>query len=270
MKAIILIDNTTRNELSAEWGLAIYIEHEGKKVLLDSGKSGEFLNNAKALGIDISEVDFAVLSHAHYDHADGMSDFFEANSKANFYLQKTACENCYHKLPISARYIGIKKGTLEKYSDRIVYVDNDKELAKGIYLVAHKTPNLESIGKKAKMYVRKGFFYRPDNFSHEQSLVIDTKEGLVIFSSCSHAGADNIISEVKVTYPGKKIYAIVGGFHLFRSSDSEIHSFVTRVKETGIERIITGHCTGEKAMEILKEEFGCKVEALYSGMEIDF
>ena len=84
-------------------------------------------------------------------------------------------------------------------------------------LLAHRTPGLASTGKKAGMYVKKNGRWKLDDFSHEQSLVFDTKEGLVIFNSCSHGGADVIIREAEAAFPGKQIYGLIGGFHLFRS-----------------------------------------------------
>ena len=75
MKAVILIDNLTKGMLKKEWGLSVYIEHDGWKILLDTGASGAFAENAEALGISLEKVDAGVLSHAHYDHADGMAEF---------------------------------------------------------------------------------------------------------------------------------------------------------------------------------------------------
>ena len=90
MKIKVLMDNISSGELAGEWGLSILIEYEGKKILLDTGASGAFAENAEKMGIDLAEVDFAVLSHAHYDHADGMQTFFANNEKASFYLQTDA------------------------------------------------------------------------------------------------------------------------------------------------------------------------------------
>ena len=99
--------------------------------------------------------------------------------------------------------------------------------------------------------------------------MFDTEKGLVIFNSCSHGGADNIIKEVAATWPDKHICAYIGGLHLFRSPDEEVYEFARRVRETGIKKIYTGHCTGERAMEILKEELGNVIEELYTGLEIE-
>ena len=95
--------------LEAEWGLAIYIEYNGKKILLDTGASGLFAENAEKLGINLEQVDFGVLSHAHYDHADGLEEFFQRNKTAPFYLSGAAGENCYSYQNNELKYDGIKK-----------------------------------------------------------------------------------------------------------------------------------------------------------------
>ncbi len=265
LKATVIIDNISVNELKKEWGLAIYIEYGDKKILLDTGSTGIFTKNADKLGIKLSDIDYGVLSHAHYDHSDGMDAFFKNNSKAKFYLRSGTKENCYrNRFPFN-KYIGIKKGLLRKYSDRIEYVSGDHRLCKGVTLVPHKTDNLAAKGNQAGMFRREKHHRVDEDFSHEQSLVFDTSKGLVIFNSCSHGGADNIINEISATYPDKKIYAIIGGFHLFKSTHEEIIALAEGIKNTGIERVITGHCTGEKAFEILNKELKGKAEQIYCG-----
>lgn len=269
LTATVLIDNIGDSPLVSEWGLAIYIEYQGKKILLDTGASGKFLKNADKMGINLAEVDFGALSHAHADHANGLKTFFECNEKAPFYLRQDAKEDCYGRKWFFNYYIGIRRGTLEKYRDRILFADGDVEVCPGATLVPHKTPNLDRIGRKANMYRRTRLHWSVDDFRHEQSLVFDTQKGLVIFNSCSHGGADNIIREVSETFPGKKIHAIIGGFHLFESSQEDVLAFARRVKDTGIEKVITGHCTGQKAFDLLKSELGGSAQQLYTGMRIE-
>ena len=95
MKATVLADNIGEGPLAGEWGLSIYIEYENKKILLDTGASALFVENAKAMDIPLENIDFGILSHAHYDHANGMEYFFKRNRHAKFYLQKSCAENCY-------------------------------------------------------------------------------------------------------------------------------------------------------------------------------
>ncbi len=268
LRATILIDNLTKGSLAAEWGLSIHIEYQGHKILLDTGASDQFARNARALGIDLEAVEFGVLSHAHYDHADGLGAFFEQNTGAPFYLREGSGENCYGKRWIFHKYIGIHKGFLQKYRDRLVYAEDGRQIIPGVSLLAHHTEGLETFGKQNHLYIRQNGRYVPDSFTHEQSLILDTEQGLVICSSCSHGGADNIITETISAYPDKKICAMIGGFHLYHTSPDGIRALAHRIRSTGIGKIYTGHCTGQLAFEILKEELGDQVCQLYTGLEI--
>lgn len=267
----VLIDNISKNELINEWGLSFYIEYQGHKILLDTGKSGNFAENAKKLGVNLEDVEYGVLSHAHYDHADGMPTFFAENKNALFYLRKGAGENCYGKKSFFRyKYNGIQPGTLENYAERITYVEGDYQLMEGVYLIPHKTVGLERIAKRVKLFVKDHGKMFPDDFAHEQSLVFETEKGLVIFNSCSHGGPDNIINEVQATFPEKEICAYIGGLHLYKSSKEEVKALAERIKEIGAPQIITGHCTGDEAYEVLKDELGEEIQQMYTGMEMEF
>ena len=260
-------------KLFGEWGLSVYVEFEGKRYLLDTGASHLFAKNAKVMGVDLSKVDIGILSHAHYDHGNGMARFFALNRTAPFYLRKGAAENCYHAHKLFGKltyheYIGIHKGWLKRFADRIRYAEGDMQIAPNVYLVPHKTAGLESIGERAHLSVKENGTYRYDSFDHEQSLVFDTPQGLFIMNSCSHAGADNIVKEIEATFPGKKIYAILGGFHLFRSKDEVVRAFAERLRELDVQKIYTGHCTGNRAYEILREVLGDRVQQMRCGMVV--
>lgn len=270
LKATVLVDNAASGGLSGEWGLSIYIEYGDNKILLDTGASDLFIKNAEKLNVPLKDVDHAALSHAHYDHANGMEAFFRVNQKAKFYLRKGTQENCYKKVWFIQKYIGIPKNILKSFSERIIYADGDHQLCEGVYLIPHKTAGMESIGLKEKMFQKKDGNWVPDDFSHEQSLVFETGKGLVIFNSCSHGGAANIINEVSGTFPDKKVYGIIGGFHLYNKSDDEVRAFAEKVKETGIEYVCTGHCTEEKAYGILEKELGGIVHKLHVNLTMEF
>ena len=269
MKATVLVDNIPQGDIPGEWGLSIYIEYGETTVLLDTGSSELFLSNAEKLGKDIKRIDYGVISHAHYDHANGMKAFFQTNDRAKFYLREGSAENCYGFRKVYHRYIGLPKNVLSEFPERIEFAAGDYELCPGVYLIPHKTEGLSEQGRINKLYIKTKKGYVPDDFKHEQSLVFETEDGLVIFNSCSHAGADVIIREISETFPGKKIKSMIGGFHLFRRTEEEVRAFAKKVKETGIEEIYTGHCTGDEAYRILKEELGDKVQQLHVGLVIN-
>ena len=278
MKIQVLIDNIAgtcgSRKLFGEWGLSVYVEFEGKRYLLDTGASHLFAKNAAVMGVNLSKVDVGVLSHAHFDHSDGMAKFFHVNEAAPFYLRKGAGENCYHAHKLIGHfmyheYIGIHKGFLKRFADRIRFAEGDMLIAPNVYLVPHKTPGLEAIGERAHLSVKENGKYRYDSFDHEQSLVFDTPRGLFVMNSCSHGGADNIVKEIEATFPGKKIYALLGGFHLFRYKDEVVWAFAERLRELDVQKIYTGHCTGDRAFKILREVLGDRAEQMFTGMTVE-
>ena len=269
MKITVLSDNIGSGELKGEWGLSFHIEYDGGRILLDTGGSGLFLKNAGLLGIDLSAVDAAVLSHAHYDHSLGMADFFEANGKAPFYLSPEASEDCYSGRRFFGRYIGIPKGVLSRYSSRIRRPEGVTQILPGAFIVPHSTSGLEKTGRKARMYRKRSFLdCRVDDFSHEQTLVLKSPDGLVSLPSWSHAGADVIVDEVRKAFPADTVSPYIGGLHLFRLSDREVADVAGRIRAAGVTGLYTGHCTGERAYGILRQELGDCVHQFHCGMVI--
>ena len=269
MIAKILIDNLALEGLACEWGLAVYIEYNGRRILLDSGTTGSFADNAEKMGVDLSSVELGVLSHAHYDHANGFDRFFAMNSKAKIYIAPEAKENLYGWKKTLPNYGGIRRGMLKEHADRFIRASGKQEILPTVYLLGHSTPGLAAMGKRNKLYVRRGFWLHPDDFRHEQSLIFDTETGLVVFNSCSHAGPDVIIREAEAAFPGKKVRALIGGFHLFRLSDDEVRALAGRLKKCGVEKLVTGHCSGQRGFELLHEELGDMVQQMYTGMTIE-
>ncbi|MBR1456610.1 MAG: MBL fold metallo-hydrolase [Oscillospiraceae bacterium] len=271
MRATVVVDNIGTQDLRSEWGLCIYIEYGGKKILLDTGASALFAENADKLRLPLAEVDFAVLSHAHYDHANGMEEFFRRNAAAKFYLSACCAENCYsRKWRVFRRYVGLPRGVLARYGDRIVLADGPCSPAEGVHLLPHDGPIPEAVGKRDGLYAKRKGRMRPDDFTHEQSLVFEAEDGLVIFNSCSHGGADRIVREAQSAFPDRRVLALIGGFHLHNKSEREVCELAARLRETGAEQIVTGHCTGEKAYRLLRRELGERVRQMHAGMVMEF
>ena len=269
MKATILIDNIADNGFVSEWGFCVWIEYRGKNYLLDTGSSDKYLSNAKMLGIDVRDADFAVLSHAHYDHSGGYDSFFENNKKAKLFISSGCGENCYFKLGPIRKYIGLPLGMLNRHADRIEVVEGMRTLADGVWLVPHLENGLDAIGKKAHMARRENGRCVTDDFSHEQSLVFEMDKGLVVFNSCSHGGLQNILADIEHYLPGKSVYMTVGGLHFKGSSKKDIFGVAQMIKGLSIQRVVTGHCTGDKGFEILRAELGDKVVQTSVGMVIE-
>lgn len=269
LKATVLMDNTASGALKGEWGLAVHIDYNGHAVLLDSGASSAFVQNADALGIDLGAVELAALSHAHFDHSDGMAAFFARNDRAKFYLRAACAENCYSREGLWGKYIGIARGTLRRFAGRIEYASGCVSPMEGVYLLGHTTPDLAPVGRAAGMFRRERLRRVDDDFAHEQSLIFDTARGLVVFNSCCHAGADVVLQEARAAFPERPVAALIGGFHLYQTPEEDVRAFTRRLLDTGVQSVWTGHCTGERALGILEQELGARVGRLCAGAVIE-
>ena len=280
MNVTVLMENTAPEGcgLTPEHGLSLYIEHRGKKLLLDAGSSGKFADNALALGVDLSAVEAAALSHGHYDHADGLRRFFQVNSGAKVYLRPGAAGPYFARDPGGYRFIGIGRDIWADFRDRFVEVEGVYPLAPGAWLTPGTVRDPAFAGQAADLLVKQGEDrFVPDDYRHEQSLVLEEERGLAVFNSCSHGGIVNIVRGVLEQFPGKRVFAVVGGLHMFGKGDSGMNctpEYVFRVadalKGLGVEELCTGHCTGEPALALLKRRFGPGCHALATGQVLSF
>ena len=270
LEMTVLIDNIAVEPLVGEWGLSILIDADSRRILLDTGASGLFAQNAACLGIDLDSVDTGVLSHAHYDHADGMDTFFSLNRGAPLWAREGTRENCFGVKEGALRYIGIHRGFLDQYADRVQYARGVHALADGIWLIPHRPADYSPIALRNDLYTVDGSTRRADDFSHEQSLVIETRRGLVVFNSCSHVGMTNILADIRDMLGRCDVCAYVGGLHLYKLTDAELDALCGEIEATPIERILTGHCTGDHAFGFLKSRLGARIEQFSSGYRYGF
>ena len=278
MKITVLAENKGRDGLTAEHGLSLYVEHEGKKYLIDTGAGDAFYRNAQLLDIDLRDVDAAFISHAHNDHAGGLAFFLSWNKKARVFMgAEAASASCWKIQPDSETFIGIPEHFISSFEQRYSFVEGANEVLPRIWMLPHSTPGLAQRGKRACLFVKNGEDVVPDDFSHEYTVVFDTDEGTVVFSSCSHAGADNVVKEVMEALPGKKVRAFLGGFHVMGPGgvetlgmpESEVRELADSLRSLDIGKIYTGHCTGDPGFAILKDELGDALSYMSTGTVIE-
>ncbi len=277
MDITVLIENLGPEELNREHGLALHIRYNGHSILLDTGSTGAFVHNARALDIDLAGVELAVLSHGHYDHADGLRAFFAANDRADVLVRRGALGAHYSMRGGTApRFVGIHRDICRDYAYRLVEVDGLYELTKGAWLVENPAPEAEA-DRAQHLYKKLGEDnFVEDDFSHEHSLVLEGEHGLVIFNSCCHAGVANITEHIAKTFPGKPIAALLGGFHMMGPTGTDsincspeyIARTADTLKKLGVGKLYTGHCTGMPAFALLQEQLGGALMYMRTGDRI--
>lgn len=261
MKITVLIENTTCNvNLKGQHGLSFYIENDKKKILFDCGADGLFLENAEKLGTDISAVDYFILSHGHYDHGGGLRKFIEKNSKAKILVSRQAFNDYYFKVLFFKKYIGLDKSL--KDNGKIIFVDKEFRIDDDTVIFSDIGGN-KYRSEKSKLLKRQNGKVVPDDFEHEQCLIING----VLFAGCAHNGIVNIYEKAKGM---GTITDIFGGFHLYnpvtnKTEDKSLIENIAAVFKTEDVKIHTGHCTGKKAFEILKPVLKDKLDEISTG-----
>lgn len=275
MKITVLVENTGPSEFKIEHGLSLYIELNDKKYLLDAGPSDSFFKNAHALSIDLGRVDKAVLSHGHYDHGDGFMVFLNQYKDKVVYGAKNIFDDYYSGSGGSVHYIGLSS-KLKQMKNRFNTISKDTKIDEKIYLILDDVSNTKEIGVQKKLYKKVDDVLQPDNFDHELSLVFDTPKGLVICNSCSHAGLESIVDNIKKRL-NKPVYAYVGGLHMKSTKNHIETSSFTEEQiqnlcifiEKNIQYVLTGHCTGNVSYDLLKKYLKDRIDFLTTGKTIE-
>jgi len=280
MKVTILIENTKLEDgrdLSAEHGLSLHIQHNGKQILFDTGATQAYSHNAERLGVDIQKVDMAVISHHHLDHGGGLPHFLETNAQAKVYLKRNRAGDCHFRAyGIINRRIGLDESLFQKHADRFEFVDELTEPSPGVFILTEiGTPYPRPKGNRY-LFTQKGNTRSLDNFEHELVMVIRKREGLVVFTGCSHRGILNMVDAVSKQFEGVPIKAVFGGFHLIglpmlntmAGSKKKVAGIGREMLSYPIEKAYTGHCTGAKAYRVLKGVMGDKLEYLPTGSSV--
>lgn len=275
MRITVLVENTGPSEFKVEHGLSLYIEFNDKKYLLDAGPSDSFFKNAHALSIDLGRVDKAVLSHGHYDHGDGFMVFLNQYKDKVVYGAKNIFDDYYSGSGGSVHYIGLSS-KLKQMKNRFNTISKDTKIDEKIYLILDDVSNTKEIGVQKKLYKKVDDVLQPDNFDHELSLVFDTPKGLVICNSCSHAGLESIVDNIKKRL-NKPVYAYVGGLHMKSTknhietssfTEEQIQNLCIFIKKN-IQYVLTGHCTGNVSYDLLKKYLKDRIDFLTTGKTIE-
>ena len=262
MKIKCLIDNSTqRPDFCAEHGLSLYIEACGKKILFDTGASESFEDNAVRFGVDLKEIDFCVLSHGHYDHANGLMKFMAENETAPIYMNEHAFEPHVAK---GGKDIGLKPEI--KDSGRVIFAGDYLKIAEGLELFSCNGKERTHHVPYGGLDVIKDGEQVPDDFIHEQYLMITEGDRKILISGCSHKGILNIMEWLTPDI-------LVGGFHFMGvESDGFGHDMLENAAKELLSYntvYYTGHCTGLDQYCYMKQIMGDKVHYLAAGQQIE-
>ena len=262
MKIFSLTENTCENEnFQTEHGLSLYIEANNKKILFDMGQSDLFAKNARQLGINLADVDFAVLSHGHYDHGGGMETFLELNKKAPIYINRHAFEAHYNG---TKKFIGLNKDI--QTNSRLIFTDDNFEIDSGFKLFSCNEKKRPYETNPFGLTIFENDTFSPEDFRHEQYFLVEENGKKVLFSGCSHKGILNIMQWFSPN-------VLVGGFHFKdlnpETDDKKQLTEAAEVLKAYNTKYFTCHCTGVAQFNFLKKIMAEQLEYISTGKIIE-
>ncbi len=262
MKITVLLENTALlPALQAEHGLSLLLETAEGKLLFDMGQTAAFAENAEKLGVDLAAVDWAVLSHGHYDHGGGIRRFLEVNDKAPLYLNRHAFEK---HLSGTERDIGLDPAL--QGHPRLVMVGEELSLTGNMTLFSCNTREKSHALDPAGLTMLERGSIVPEDFRHEQYLLIRDGGRKILISGCSHKGILNIMDWFRPD-------VLVGGFH-FMNLDPE-GAGRAALDQAAAELLshnavyYTCHCTGLAQFDYLKKAMGDRLHYIAAGQQIE-
>ncbi len=226
----VVFDNTSaRADLNRSWGFSAVVDFRGHRILFDAGSDPILLlEHLEKMQIDPKSIEQAVISHQHGDHLRGIYWVFEKNPKLKVHFL-----DCFPEEPFR------RAKALKMTPNRVT---GPFEVVPGI----HSTGIVEGLPS-------------------EQSLAIETSQGVVMLVGCSHPGVVKLVETVKTQRKKDSIRLLLGGFHMLRKQPEEIKSTINRLQDLQVQTVMPAHCSGDEAKEMFQSLYGEQFQAAGAG-----
>jgi len=257
----------------AQHGLSLLVTarfgSEKRSALFDAGPDPYAIErNVGRMGVDLSAVDAAVLSHGHFDHSEGLLKAAELIRAGNggkgvpLHVHPGAFVKRAVRLP-TGDLVQLQDvpspNTLERGGIEVVQSNRSEEILDGAFFLSGEIPRTSfERGFDVQVRMTDAGEWEPDPLvMDERFMLAHVKgKGLAIFTGCSHAGVVNVCAHVRELFPSVPLYALVGGLHLAFPNEDLIDRTVAELQKFSLKAIIAGHCTGWRAMHALVNAFG--------------
>lgn len=253
----VLVDDRIE---SCEHGLSILVNTKEDKWLFDTGQSDQFIKKLKSLSINISDLKGIIISHGHYDHANGLKHI---DQKIPVYLHKDSLIEKYKNVNGEYYFNGIDLEAKVKLADSYIFVEGLMKIGGNVYVLA----NIQASARKHNFYMKDNIWIK-DDFRDEIMLIVKSDKCLTVFTGCAHFDLIKSLEKLAEHFPKCNIKYLIGGLHLKDSSKEEINQIIDGLNKVRVENVIPLHCTGEAAINILKERYKSKCFIINSSNDI--
>ena len=256
----------------ASHGLSLLITAHGpggpRTMLFDGGPVDmSMARNAPRLGVNFAAIDAMMLSHGHWDHAGGLPQalsMLPEGKRVPLYLhpgmfaERGMRQSDGGVLPMDP--VPTPAGWAAMGADPVVSAE-PLSVLDGLFQISGEIPRVTDYERGLPGQVARAdenaAWAADELLMDERFLAVRLKgKGLVIFSACSHAGVVNVLHEARRLFPGEKLHAVMGGFHLSGENEALIPQTVRDLGGFGLDLIIPAHCTGWRAVNALERAYG--------------
>lgn len=254
LKLTILCENRVTNpQLIAEQGLAILVETPDNTLLFNTGQTDTIIQNAQALGIDLSSVHSVVLSHGHFDMVGGLPYLLRKVGPLKIYCHPNLFNKKFHITDKGRVEIGVQweKSELKDLGAKFILKTHPVEIIKDVW-ISGEIPRLTSYEYIDETYQERVLeSYIHDEIHDDMTLIIKTIKGLIILLGCGHAGPVNSIKYAMRVTGINKVHVVMGGMHLHQAPEEKIDSIVYHLIRLNPDYIIPLHCCGFRSINKL-------------------
>ena len=263
IRITILCDNLIGQRIGAgEHGFSVFIESEEGNYLFDTGSGHAVIENSMDLNKDLRSIKKIFLSHGHNDHTGGLPKVLKLRGEVDVHAHPHAFidrmsiskENGRETKSFSGMIY--KRSYLEILGARFILNTGFTEVGKGMFLTGEVSRKSAFEKPDPKLYREMEGKITQDPMLDDQSLIMDTPQGLVLILGCAHSGMINVMNQVIGQMKKDQFYALLGGTHLDFLSPEQLEESIRSLKKMNVAKIGVSHCTGMRAASRLQQEFG--------------
>ena len=256
----LLVENTARGMgVLGEHGLSWWLDTGTHRVLFDTGQGMALLNNARRLGVDLSQADAIVLSHGHLDHVGGLEQALAAAPQAALFMHPRATDRRYSGSDRKPKGRRLSTDFMETEAfraggRRVVVTAEPVEVVPGVWTTGEVPRETDFEDTGGPLFLDEAMT-QPDPLLDDLSLYVPTAQGTVVVCGCAHSGVINTLRHIARLTHDAPVRAIFGGVHLENASPRRMDETIRALRGYHPYRLGCCHCTGFRPLLRLNAEF---------------